>query len=140
MPRAVPVVPAASTKKVLAGLLEQGPVITPDHVQLWYPDPRRELSGVRLEVDWELGAIDPEFLPVDGGWTLNVPRPDAWRLEYQLTTRVGGEYRWTCDPGNVRRGADPLGGKAGNRVPHYPRTGWVPTQRGGPPRPLAPPP
>ena len=51
------------------------------------PDAEHELDGVRLEVDWILGDIDPEFRWADGGWSLRIPRPDAWRLEYQLTLR-----------------------------------------------------
>ncbi len=80
-----------------------GPIVTADGVVFRLPDPDRELAGVRLEVDWILGDIDPEFSWADGLWSLRIPRPDAWRLEYQLTLRRHGDTSWTSDPGNPRR-------------------------------------
>ncbi|MGS0687296.1 alpha/beta hydrolase [Nakamurella sp. GG22] len=137
MPEAVPVIPAVRTTAALAGAVEHGPVVTPDHVQLWYPDPHRELSGVRLEVDWVLGDIDPEYVPVDGGWTLTLPRLNAWRLEYQLTTRVGDEYSWMCDPLNPLRVPNPFGEKSEIRFPDYREPNWLLTEPAGPLRPVA---
>src|SRR6476619_4364236 len=62
-----------------------GPIVTAGPVVFRLPDPEHQLDGVRLEVDWILGDIDPEFSWDDGTWSLRIPRPDAWRLEYQLT-------------------------------------------------------
>ena len=67
-----------------------GPIVTADHVVFRLPDPERQLDGVRLEVDWILGDIDPEFTWADGLWSLWIARPDAWRLEYQLTAPSTG--------------------------------------------------
>ena len=52
-----------------------GPVVTADSVEFRFPDADHELDGVRLEVDWILGDIDPEFAWADGDWVL--PDPPA---------------------------------------------------------------
>ena len=43
-----------------------GPTRRTDDVVFRLPDPEHELDGVRLEVDWILGDIDPEFTWADG--------------------------------------------------------------------------
>ena len=109
-----------------------GPVVMSDAVDFRFPDAEHELDGVRLEVDWILGDIDPEFGWADGGWTLRIPRPDAWRLEYQLTLRRGDQYQWTADPGNPRRVANPFGDKSEIRFPDYREPNWLLTEPSGP--------
>ncbi len=127
MPQIVPATSAARTQRP-----PRGPVVTADHVAFTYPDERRDLTGVRLEVDWVLGDLDPEFSWSDGVWSLQVPRPDAWRLEYQLTTRVGRDYTWMCDPANPRRVPNPFGDKSEIRFPEYRQPGWLLTPADGP--------
>jgi enterochelin esterase-like enzyme len=109
-----------------------GPVVTADAVEFRLPDPDHELDGVRLEVDWILGDIDPEFGWDDGRWTLRIPRPDAWRLEYQLTLRRGEDFQWTSDPGNPRRVPNPFGDKSEIRFPDYRQPSWLLTDPSGP--------
>ena len=109
-----------------------GPVVTDDSVEFRFPDADHELDGVRLEVDWILGDIDPEFSWADGEWTLRIPRPDAWRLEYQLTLRRGDHYQWTTDPGNPRRVGNPFGDKSEIRFPDYREPNWLLTEPTGP--------
>src|SRR6478672_10752931 len=93
-----------------------GPLIGSDAVQLRVADADRVLEGVRLEVDWMLG----------------LPRPAAWRLEYQLTVRRDGDTVWTTDPGNPRHVPNPFGEKSEIRFPDYREPGWLPTPDAGP--------
>ncbi len=109
-----------------------GPVVDADGVRFRVADAARQLAGVRLEVDWMLGDIDPEFAWSDGVWTLQLPRPAAWRLEYQFTFRRDGDTVWTVDPGNPRRVANPFGDKSEIRFPDYREPGWLLTPATGP--------
>ncbi len=109
-----------------------GPLVTADAVQFRVRDAEHELDGVRLEVDWILGDVDPEFAWSDGYWSLLLPRPDAWRLEYQLTFRRGREHTWTTDPGNPRTVPNPFGEKSEIRFPEYHEPGWLVTEPAGP--------
>ena len=61
--------------------------------------------------------------PAAGRCTL--PRPAAWRLEYQLTLRRGENYEWTTDPGNPHRVPNPFGEKSEIRFPDYREPAWL---------------
>jgi enterochelin esterase family protein len=122
--------PDGGDRQINAGDL--GPVVTADSVVFRVPDPVHEFDGVRLEVDWVLGDVDPEFTWDDGIWSLHLPRPAAWRLEYQLTLRRGGDYQWTTDPGNPRRVPNPFGEKSEIRFPDYREPHWLLTPPSGP--------
>ena len=111
-----------------------GPEITDDEVVFRLPDAGHDYDGVRLEVDWVLGGVDPEFDWSAGTWSLRLPRPDAWRLEYQLTIRRGGDCAWTTDPGNPRRVPNPFGEKSEIRFPDYREPAWLMTPMAGPVR------
>ena len=72
--------------------------------------------------DWISADVDPEFA-LDRRVRLEltaVPRPAAWRLEYQLTVRRDGETTWTTDPGNPRTGAQPVRREVRDPVPGLP--------------------
>jgi enterochelin esterase family protein len=113
-----------------------GPLIGADGVVFRVADAEHALDGVRLEVDWMLGYLgdgwDPEFAWSDGAWTLDLPRPAAWRLEYQLTVRRDGDTVWTTDPGNPRRVPNPFGDKSEIRFPDYREPSWLLTPADGP--------
>jgi enterochelin esterase-like enzyme len=109
-----------------------GPLVTADSLELRVADPAQEWDGVRFEVDWMLGDIDPEFRWSNGTWSLSIPRPAAWRLEYQLTLRKGENYHWTTDPGNPRRVGNPFGEKSEIRFPDYREPSWLLTRPAGP--------
>jgi len=126
-PAARPVAPAGSAEA-------SGPEITEDEVVFRLTDAGHDYDGVRLEVDWVLGGVDPEFVWATGTWSLRLPRPDAWRLEYQLTIRRGGAYQWTTDPGNPRRVPNPFGEKSEVRLPDYREPAWLMTPVAGPVR------
>ena len=127
---------AADPDSPMDGLLQDaydpgGPIVTADDVVFRLPDPEHQLDGVRLEVDWILGDIDPEFTWDDGLWSLWIARPDAWRLEYQLTLRRQGDTTWTSDPGNPRRVPNPFGDKSEIRFPDYREPNWLLTAPAG---------
>jgi enterochelin esterase family protein len=107
-------------------------VVTNESLELRVQDPHHDWDGVRLEVDWMLGDIDPEFGWSEGTWSLLMKRPPAWRLEYQLTLRKGEDYHWTTDPGNPRRVANPFGEKSEIRFPDYREPNWLLTPPAGP--------
>jgi len=115
---------------------ESGPLITADGVRFRVADPDHALDGVRLQVDWMTGGLgpdwSPEFARSDGRWTLDVPRPAAWRLEYQFTVRRDGDTVWTTDPGNPRRVPNPFGDKSEIRFPDYREPPWLLTPATGP--------
>ncbi len=113
-----------------------GPEVTADGVVFHLPDADHDYDGVRLEVDWILGDVDPEFTWAAGSWSLHLPRPAAWRLEYQLTIRRGSDYHWTADPGNPRRVPNPFGEKSEIRFPDYREPAWLMTPVAGPVRNL----
>ncbi|ACV79594.1 Enterochelin esterase-like protein [Nakamurella multipartita DSM 44233] len=109
-----------------------GPVVGPDGVVLRVGDPEHLLDGVRLEVDWMLGEQNREFSWADGRWTLELSRPAAWRIEYQLTLRRDGDTVWTPDPDNPRRVPNPFGDKSEIRFPEYREPNWLLTPADGP--------
>ena len=115
--------------------VDPGPRVDEAGVRFRVADPDEQYDGVRLEVDWIL-EVDPEFAPVPGGWALHLPRPAAWRLEYQLTLRRGGNYEWTTDPGNPRRVPNPFGEKSEIRFPDYREPAWLLAKPFGPLRSL----
>jgi enterochelin esterase family protein len=114
-----------------------GPIIGDESLELQVPDPEHEWDGVRFEVDWMLGDINPEFRWSDGTWSLPMQRPAAWRLEYQLTQRKGSDYHWTTDPSNPRRVANPFGEKSEIRFPDYREPNWLLTRPAGPLRSIS---
>ncbi len=111
-----------------------GPDVGADDVVFHLPDLDHALDGVRLEVDWVLDGVDPEFVWDAGSWILRLPRPAAWRLEYQLTLRRGDDTVWTADPGNPRRAPNPFGDKSEIRFPDYREPAWLVTPVAGPVR------
>lgn len=122
-----------------AAVAGAGPLVADDEVVFRYPDPQGVLDGVRLEVDWVLDGVDPELQRDAGGWFLRLPRPPAWRLEYQFTARRGGHTEWHTDPGNPRRVPNPFGEKSELRFPDYVPPAWLTTRDRGAVRSVATP-
>lgn len=112
------------------------PVVSAERVRFTVPDPDHRWAGVRLEVDWVApGARDYGF--ADGVWSLDFPRPAAWRIEYQLGLRGhDGEPTRTADPTNPRRVTDPFGDKSEIRFPDYREPTWLSTPPRGTTRPV----
>ncbi len=107
-----------------ADRLTPHPVITAGGVDFVLADaPGR--TGVRLEVDWDLGSTDPEFERVGELWRLYLPRPAADRFEYQFTVRSEGDTQWTTDPGNPSTVPNPFGDKSEITFPEYRPPTWL---------------
>ncbi len=94
------------------------------------------VHGVRLEVDWPLGNIDPEFRRSGPLWSLRLPRPAVDRFEYQFTVRSDGNTAWITDPGNPAVVGNPFGAKSEIRFPEYREPSWLAGAVGGRRRPV----
>lgn len=112
-----------------------GPDVSAERALLTLPDPGRRWSAVRLEVDW-VAPGGREYTWSDGVWSLELPRPAAWRIEYQLTLCDEGEPEWTVDPTNPRRVPGPFGDKSEIRFPDYREPVWLPTVPAGTAHPV----
>lgn len=112
-----------------------GPVVSAERVTLSVPDPDRRWSSVRLAVDWVCEA-DQDFAWTGDCWSLALPRPDAWRLEYQLAVSGDGGERHIADPTNPRRVPNPFGDKSELRFPDYREPAWLPTVPDGTEHPI----
>lgn len=120
----------ATARRVTYGDPMPGPVVTADRAVLSIPDPDHRWDAVRLEVDWVCDS-PRDFVAADGGWSLTLPRPAAWRLEYQLTLHRAGRQEWTVDPTNPRRVANPFGDRSEIRFPDYREPAWLLTPPAG---------
>ncbi len=120
-----------------AGFAGCAPVVEEDEAVLAIPAAAGVFDDVRLEVDWDLGSIDPEFVHDEAGWSLQLPRPPVWRMEYQLSIRAGDRISDVLDPGNPRQVANPFGAKSEIRFPDYVEPAWLHTVVTGTPRSVA---
>src|SRR5215475_3366078 len=103
-----------------------GPEVTAEGVRFRLPDPARVLDAVRLLP--ALALADPvlDFEPAEGGWTLWLPRPPVWRMEYRLALRYsGGGTEEICDPGNPLRAPGAFGDKSVVEFPGYTAPAWL---------------
>lgn len=114
-----------------------GPVVSAERVLLSLPDADRRWDGVRLEVDW-VAPGGRDYVYADGVWSLELPRPAAWRIEYQLGLYGdGADPTRTADPTNPRRVANPFGDKSEIRFPDYREPQWLSTPPSGTEGPVA---
>ena len=107
-----------------------GPEVTAEGVRFRLPDPARVLDAVRLLP--ALALADPvlDFEPAEGGWTLWLPRPPVWRMEYRLALRYsGGGTEESCDPGNPLRAPGAFGDKSVVEFPGYRAPAWLTAPR-----------
>jgi enterochelin esterase family protein len=108
--------------------VHDGPRVTSAAVSFSLPDPEGALRAVRL---WHESAISRpdvtyEFDRPADRWTLELPRPDIDRLEYQLEVTAGdGATRLVCDPANPRRAPGPFGEKSVIEFPEYRPPAWL---------------
>lgn len=101
------------------------PAVTSKDITFRVSDSDHELDGVRLELDWHSEAQTLDFSPEPQGWSLTIPRPEAGRLEYQLTLRTGDHHHWTTDTTNPRKVPNPFGPKSELLLPGYTEPGWL---------------
>jgi enterochelin esterase family protein len=110
---------------------EGGPRIGDETIRFSFPDPDRELRGVRLHQDLVRPRNGPEFvlLPGDRGWVLHFPRLDVGRMEYKLElTHPDGSSEWLCDPWNDARVGGAFGDKSVVELPGYESPAWLDQQ------------
>lgn len=98
-----------------------GPRVLPDAVEFLVPDAAGRIERVRLAQEVLRPRLGPVFERVDGGWRLELPRPDADRMEYLL--EIDGVLG--ADPTNLRRAPGPFGDKSVVEWPEYEPPGWL---------------
>jgi enterochelin esterase family protein len=98
-----------------------GPRVQPDAVEFHVPDPERRLERVRLAQEVLRPRLGPDFERVPGGWRLELPRPDADRMEYLV--EIDGTLG--PDPTNPRRAPGPFGDKSVVEWPEYEPPAWI---------------
>ena len=97
-------------------------------IRFRFPDPDRELRGVRLHQDLVRPRGGPEFvlLPGSRGWVLHFPRLEVDRMEYKLElTHADGGTEWLCDPWNDNRVGGAFGDKSVIEFDGYQRPAWL---------------
>lgn len=121
-----------------------GPAVTAGGVTFRYPDPEHRLAGVRLSQEVRVPGDQLDFAPTDGGWSLTLPRPTTWRMEYRIELRHdigdGVPTEEVCDPANPLRVPGAFGEKSVLEFPDYRRPAWLDaaTVAGGETRILVP--
>lgn len=105
-----------------------GPRADAGTIQFGLDDPVHNLRGVRLEQDLGLALHETEFA-YDGGagrWTLTLPRPPVWRIEYrlQLLHRDGG-VETINDPAADAYAPGAFGEKSVLQLPDYTPPAWL---------------
>lgn len=121
-----------------------GPAVTAGDVTFRFPDPEHRLAGVRLAQEVRVPGDQMDFAATDEGWSLTLPRPTAWRMEYRIELRHdtgdGVSTEEVCDPANPLRAPGAFGEKSVLEFPDYRRPAWLdaPTVPGGETRILVP--
>jgi enterochelin esterase-like enzyme len=104
----------------------RGPIVTPDRVTFGHPDPDGLLSGVRLAQQVRIPGDQLDFVRTQSGWSLTLPRPDVWRMEYRFELRYpDGGYEEVCDPDNPLRAPGAFGEKSVLEFADYRRPAWL---------------
>jgi enterochelin esterase family protein len=89
-------------------------------------DPDEHLTGVRLYQAAGIPGSLLDFARADGGWTLTVPRPPVWRLEYLFEVHHSdGGVQLVRDPANPRRVGGAFGEKSVLACPEYREPDWL---------------
>lgn len=107
---------------------EGGPIVTSNEVTFRVPDPDRRLSGVKLYQEIARPRLGPPFRfhVSEDAWILDLPRPDASRIEYLLELEhLNGDTELITDPYNKHRVGGPFGDKSEVRLPGYEVPEWL---------------
>lgn len=102
-----------------------GPIVEEDAATFRLPDEEPVLRGVRLVPALSLPDARLEFGWSHGWWTLRLPRPPVWRLEYRLLLQHAEGDEEVCDPGNERTAPGAFGDKSVLEFPDYRAPGWL---------------
>jgi enterochelin esterase-like enzyme len=107
-----------------------GPAVDADSVTFRLRDPESALAGVRLMQDVRIPAELLDFRHVGDAWTLRLPRPPVWRMEYRLELRhPDGGREEVCDPDNPVRTPGRFGEKSVIEFPGYSPPSWLDAPR-----------
>lgn len=110
---------------VLAGT---APVIDEAKITFLFPDRDRTLATVRLAQEIVRPRCGPEFIWREdrAAWQLDILRPDADRIEYQLQLEHDdGRTELICDPSNPVTTPGPFGAKSVLEMPGYRPPAWL---------------
>jgi enterochelin esterase family protein len=103
-----------------------GPAVTAGEVRFHYADPDHRLTGVRLSQEVRIPGDRLDFARTRAGWTLTLPRPTTWRMEYRIELRhPDGGTEEVCDPANPLRAPGAFGEKSVLEFPDYRRPAWL---------------
>jgi enterochelin esterase-like enzyme len=103
-----------------------GPEVAADAVRFRLPDACAALTAVRLLPALSLPGAALDFERTGGSWSLLLPRPPVWRMEYRfwLRHRDGGTEE-ICDPANPLRAPGAFGDKSVVEFPDYVLPWWL---------------
>jgi enterochelin esterase family protein len=91
-----------------------------------YTDIDRRLKAVRLQQGVGIPGTLLDFTFADDSWTLTVPRPPVWRLEYLFELHhADGGVETVRDPDNPRRVGSAFGDKSVLACPEYAEPDWL---------------
>lgn len=117
------------TEAVTAGTeLLTGPRVVDGKIVFNYPDPDRALSAVRLYQEIQRPRNGPDFTydPTGGTWILELPVPDAARVEYLVEiTDAEGNSAMGTDPFNQTTSPGAFGDKSVVELPGYRSPRWT---------------
>jgi enterochelin esterase-like enzyme len=103
-----------------------GPVVDGRTIVFRFPDAERSLQAVRLYQEIRRPRNGPELAPVDGGWEVAFPLPDADRIEYQFELlHHDGGTEVVLDPNNPRLAPGAFGDKSVVEMPGYDAPAWL---------------
>lgn len=109
-------------------LVAEPPEITERYIRFSYPDPERELAGVKLHQEVRRPRNGPEMAwdEATGRWRVDFPRPDADRIEYMVElSHPDGRHEIICDPFNDERAPGAFGEKSVVLLPSYRPPAWI---------------
>jgi enterochelin esterase family protein len=96
-------------------------------------DPTGSFARVALDCDDAI-AGRRRFRRTTAGWTLTIPRPPLWRVEYRLLlTGHDGSVEVVCDPANPERVRTAFGERSVALLPGYRPPAWLGQERAAAP-------
>jgi enterochelin esterase-like enzyme len=103
-----------------------GPSCAEGTLTFHFPDPDKQLLGVRLQQGVGIPGELLGFAHAGAAWELTVPRPPVWRLEYQFELHhADGGVEFVRDPANPRRVGGAFGDKSVLACPEYREPEWL---------------
>ena len=111
---------------VIAAPARSGPVVHDDTITFRLHDPDTAFAAVGLLQDLRRPRDWTPLEKVDDVWTVDFPRRDVGRMEYQFkgVHHDGGDEVF-CDPGNDLRVPGAFGDKSELRLPGYAAPAWL---------------